>query len=274
MRTALLRLLFVICAFPLLIGADKEGGIIGTGVVGQITGLGQFEVSGMKFEIDKDVSIQGLESLRELDMGMTFAVRAKREGDDWFATHIRRVHVVVGPVTSNSEVMGIPVIGELPEGGRVRVDGFWSEEGIVASLIEPVADGEDSITGPIDQIERVGELLSADGTPLTIKEEGIITLNGLYESGKFTVNSSSTGLFDGEEPNLLMAEGYFSKPDKDGESSFLVTGARSAAQQNDPQGQQSKSVRCSYNGRTDFDFTEIQMPERETAIALCSSLPR
>ena len=274
MRNLLVRLVFLVFAVPVLLGSDKEGGIIGTGIVGQVTGLGQFEVSGMQFEIDQNVPTVGLDALQDVDIGMTIAVRAERQGEVWHATHIRRVHIIVGDVTSESEVMGVPVIGQIPDAKRVRVDGFWSEAGIVATRIEPVAAEEDSITGPASQIERVGKLLSSDGRSLAFDDDAIITLNGSYEDGTFIVRSSEVGLFDGSEPQLLMAEGYFSSADSNGEIRFLSTGARSNVQNVTIPGKRSKSVRCSYSGRTDFDLNQIDMPERETAFALCANLPR
>ncbi|MEM9330777.1 MAG: DUF5666 domain-containing protein [Pseudomonadota bacterium] len=274
MKHLLIRILFLAITLPMLIAADKEGGIIGTGVVGQITGLGQFEVSGMQFELDQNIPLDGVSSLRELEMGMILAVRAIREGNDWRATQIRRIQVVVGPVTSPSQVMGIPIIGDLPETGRVSIDGFWSEAGIVATRIEAIGPGEDSITGPVNQIKRVGNLMTDNGTQPSIEEDGILTIKGAYSDGSFVIRSTDVGLFKGIEPNLLMAEGYFSKPDQNGETRFIGTGARSTLENPGSQDLQIKSTRCSFNGRLDFELNEVRTSERETVVSLCANLPR
>lgn len=274
MRQIFIKFLFLVFACASLTGADKEGGIIGTGVVGQITGLNQFEVSGMQFELDRNIPLVGLSSLQELEMGMTLAVRARREGDDWFATQIRRVHIAIGPITSDSEVMGIPVIGELPDAKRVSIDGFWSEDGIVATRIEVAENSKDSLTGPIAQIQRVGELVFINDDNSTIGKDRILKVSGTYNDGQFVVDSADNGLFEGAMPNLLMAEGYFSEPDGNGQTRFLGTGAQSAVGNIGNQDLKTKSTRCSFNGRIDFEFDEIPMPERETAVSLCINLPR
>ena len=274
MRNLLAKLLILVVTLPLLMAADKEGGIIGTGVVGQITGLGQFEVSGMQFKLENDIPIEGFESVQDLEMGMTLAVRASRRGDEWWATHIRRVQVMVGPVTSSSEVMGVPIIGELPDAERVSIDGFWSEAGIVATRIEVAREKEDSVTGPVDQLKRAFELVGSPSEFPEIDGDGIITLKGSYIGGKFVIQSTNTGLFEGIEPNLIMAEGYFSKPDENGETSFTGSGARSSVEKADTKDLQTRSIRCSFNGRADFELDDIEMPDRETAVSLCAILPR
>ena len=149
-----------------------------------------------------------------------------------------------------------------------------SEAGIVATRIEVVEDVEDMLSGPKNQLERYANFASQNQELDTVDENEFVSLNGTYKSGFFSVSSLDRGLFVGTEPNLMMAEGYFSMPDRNGESQFIGIGARSSANEQISRDHGSKSTRCSYNGRTDFVFDEIPLPERETVLALCSNLPR
>jgi len=274
MRKVLSALFMCIILIPFLFAAEKEGGIVGTGVVGQVTNVDKFEVSGMLFEINQNMTIEGIESLEDIEMGMTLAVRTTREGDDWFATEIRRVPLLVGPVTGRSEVMGISVIGELPPAERVSVDGFWSEAGIVVTYVEAVSGGEDRIIGPVNKIQNVGELIPSDNVSLPLQEKGIFAATGVYRDGAFYVSGFEKGLFTGEQPNLLMAEGFFSRPDQNGETSLIVIDARQSVIGDNQTDLQKKSTVCAFNGRLDFDLEDVAEDERETVTALCSNLPR
>ena len=105
-------------------GEDKEGGIIGTGVVGEVTGVDAFEVGGMRFNLPENIELKGIDSVADLRMGMTLALSTQRDGSGWQATQLRRLPVLIGPVTGPGEVMGVRVTGDLPaEGAVVRCAG-------------------------------------------------------------------------------------------------------------------------------------------------------
>ena len=68
MKRFIAALFFLVLSAPLF-GNEKEGGIIGTGVVGRITSLDEFEVSGMRFNLPADINIKGIESQNDLPCG-------------------------------------------------------------------------------------------------------------------------------------------------------------------------------------------------------------
>jgi len=272
MKKLVLALLLFVFALPIW-AADKEGGIVGTGIVGQVTGLSEFEVGGMQFETDAGIELIGLNSFADLKMGMTLAVRAERRGNEWQATQIRRILLLAGPVTGPSEVMGIPIVGDVPSSGRVAIDGFWSQAGIVATRIEQTTAEADEITGPADQIKRVGQLFSPDGSALELAGVDVVTLKGRYSDRRFSVQEQVTGLFAGIPPNLLMAQGFLSPSDSNDEYELLGTGSRSADPSLDRSDPQKKSTYCSFNGRLDFVLEDVAPHERETVISLCANIP-
>jgi len=65
MIRTLIATFILMLTWPAFAG-EKEGGIIGTGVIGQITGLDRFEVSGMQFDFASDIELKGLNSLADL----------------------------------------------------------------------------------------------------------------------------------------------------------------------------------------------------------------
>lgn len=62
-----------------IVGAEeKEGGIIGTGVIGEVTGLQIFEVAGMRFNLPDTIGLDGIDRIEDLQVGMTLSLRAAR----------------------------------------------------------------------------------------------------------------------------------------------------------------------------------------------------
>ena len=90
---------------------EKEGGIIGTGVLGQVTALGSIYVNGLHITFSPDIVLEGAQDVKDLLPGMTVAVSVQNDNGVWVAHSIRRVSSLVGPVTGPSEVMGVKVVG-------------------------------------------------------------------------------------------------------------------------------------------------------------------
>ncbi|MCV6597585.1 MAG: hypothetical protein OIF40_10950 [Mangrovicoccus sp.] len=252
---------------------EKEGGIIGTGVLGQITRLGSIYVNGLHIRFAPGMDLVGIDSTDALSPGMTVAASVRATDTGWQATALRRLPVLSGPVTGPAEVMGVPVTGAalvaLPRGGHVRVDGFWSENGVEATHVEPVERGDALVTGPYLGDGMVGNLRFTGITPQHLDRGDIIQLTGRYADGALAAVTLDHGVFAGPRPDLVLAEGYLSAPDARGQ--YRLIGANLVAYTDQPgmvdTGQ--KVLRCAWQGQMGFAPDALTAPERELAARLC-----
>ena len=143
--------LALLCSATLAISEteeDREGGIIGTGIVGEITALGSIYVNDQHIEIDAQMPVVGAvpdARAGDLQPGETVAVIATPEGEDWRARHIRQILPLVGPVAEVGDgaltVMGVYVAHETltapPQPGDwAAISGQWRMDGLYASKIQ------------------------------------------------------------------------------------------------------------------------------------------
>lgn len=269
MIRTLISTLFLLCAWPLF-AEEKEGGIIGTGVIGQITGLENFEVSGMRFGFASDIELKGLSTLDDLRLGMTVALSTGREGDSWQIKSLRHMPVLTGPVTAAGEVMGVPVIGDLPTSGTVMVDGFWTKDGVVASRIVSIAQDSVEVTGIYDGAGLIGQV--------PVQSEGLadfaagmpLSVSGRFEDGLVIVDAVMEGLFMDVSPDLVLLEGYFQPTPANEVLSLQGVAIASIASEPDA-GLDQLVRRCSLNGRTDFLRGDLTHAEADIVNSFCIS---
>jgi hypothetical protein len=220
---------------------DREGGILGTGILGTITALGSIYVNGQHIEFAPDFPVDGQgggESASLLRPGHVGAGVAEPDGADWSASYIRQIVPLIGPVERLPDgrilVLGTEVVMEAPDqgwahGDWVAVSGLWRGDQVLATRIDPVE------TGHIARIEATisdpqpGQGLTLGGTRLTglrpehiapgdvIRAWGLATQNGLM------VQELETGIFAGT-PEVILAEGYFSPPRPTGRYTLLGSG--------------------------------------------------
>lgn len=248
-----LFLIAIVSLFASLAWAEtKEGGIIGTGVVGQITGVDRFEVAGMPFNLPETLVLTGAESAADLQLGMTVVLNTARDGAGWQATTMRRLPVLVGPVTGLGEVMGIKVSGDLPLEGFVTVDGFWSTDGVVATRVELAKPKRAFVRGRYEQDGRIGQLALADSLP-NVQTGEIVTAFGTFESDGLRVSEFNLGLFEGILPELILVEGFFDTPNAAGEAALLSAEAVTRAAAN----LDEQARLCALRGRLDFVEDEL-----------------
>lgn len=283
MKRIVLILSLMIFATPLF-GDDKEGGIVGTGVVGSVTAIDRFEVSGMRFGFASGLELKGLESLDDLRMGMTLVLSTAPDGNAWQATQLRHVPVLSGPVTGPNEVMGVPVTGDLvatgdlPETGdlqdaaSVTVDGFWSKTGVVASRISPAPAGLQQVTG-VYHADRasVGGVKVTASPSLGLADGKIVTVTGRFENGLLITESVDTELFMGKAPDLILVEGFFSEPNERDEVSLNGV-AVAAANLEDAIDPATQVRRCALRGRLDFALSDLPADELATIESFCATV--
>lgn len=272
MRRLILALILSL-GFGLVAAGEKEGGVIGTGVVGEVTALDGFEVAGMRFNLPDTIELDGIDRVEDLRMGMTISLRTARDGEGWQATELRRLPVLVGPVTGENEVMGVTVIGDLPTSGRVIVDGFWSSQGVVATRITPTETEEDRVTGRYNPAGLVGTVPLRRGFPNNAEPGDVVTIRGEYLSGGFTVVEMETGVFKGSMPEVLLAEGFLGEPNEAGDATLMTVDVKMAmSRQAISDGQRIR--RCALRGRLDYEQSTLSASEVQTLEDFCISAIR
>ncbi|TXN63484.1 hypothetical protein FV232_23235, partial [Methylobacterium sp. WL30] len=141
---------------------DGDRGIGGTGVIGTIRRFGSIVVNDLRIAYPEDVSVRidGV-AARAADMriGHVVHVVAHAEAGGLATRRIDVTSEVVGPVERVAEgalvVLGqsvatVGVAGRWAVGDRVAVSGLRRPDGVVvASLIEPRAEGPACVAGPV-----------------------------------------------------------------------------------------------------------------------------
>ena len=260
-------LIAMMLTWPVLAG-EKEGGIIGTGVIGQITGLGHFEVSGMRFDFAPDIELKGVKSVDDLDMGMTLALSTGLNGNSWQIETLRHMPLLSGPITGPGEVMGVAVAGVLPDQGSVQVDGFWSEGGIFASRVADWTEETAQVSGMYDGQGRVGQVVVAGVNLSGIEAGETLTVTGQFVHGALIVDTVMQGPFMDVSPELVLLEGFF-LPEVTSTSWSLqgiaVSDAGDAAKPDE------LVRRCALRGRADFSRVALTPAEDATVRSFCVS---
>ena len=218
--------------FAVAAGSDdeeKEGGILGTGIVGTITGLGSIVVNGQHIEFDPSLTIgDGLTATtaNALIPGHTVAIVAHKDDGTWRAVSIRQVLPLVGPATIDPDgrlrVLGthvVPPSDQAPpvDGDWVAVSGLWQDRQVVASRLESLpSDAAARIEGSIleqttDEPLVVGETRIVGIVPQHVETGDVVRAFGTAAQDAFEANRLETGLFV-DSPSIVLAEGYLSSP--------------------------------------------------------------
>ena len=208
---------------------EKEGGILGTGIVGTISGLGSIVVNGQTIEFDPGLAIRDGVTAATADalaLGHTVAVVAQKADGAWRAVSIRQVLPLVGPVTIDADgqprVLGTQIVlhsGEesLMSGDWVAVSGLWQDRQVVASRLEKLASGQTArIEGSIldqaaDRPLVVGDTRIAGIVPRHAEIGDVVRAFGAVSQGGLEATRLETGLFL-ETPSIVLVEGYLSPP--------------------------------------------------------------
>lgn len=169
--------------------------------------------------------------------------------------------------------MGVPVIGDVPKGGAVVIDGFWSAKGVVATRVTPTERGLDQVTGRFDPEGSVGTVRLISGLATNAEPGEIVTVKGMYQREGFTITESEIGVFRGTVPDLLLAEGFFDKPNEAGDATLLTVNARMALD-TDAFGGDQKIRRCALNGRFDYVRSALSAEDAQIINDFCISAVR
>ncbi|MEO1721605.1 MAG: DUF5666 domain-containing protein [Pseudomonadota bacterium] len=214
----------------------REGGIGGTGIIGVLTEFGSLIVNGRRILLDDTTEVSdafGARPASALALGQSLTLEAATVDGALVARSVHITHPLIGRIEAVSDdgrslrIMGVTVRLEpgvaLADalGRRVAVSGLWDGQAVVASRLDPVADGTADVVsgtfsvgpdGPVVQAVPVAE--GAGPLPDT----GVfVTAIGRYESGRFEAASLAVGRFFGAAGPLeeLSVEGYLEPIDTD-----------------------------------------------------------
>lgn len=271
--------LAVLVASTALAGDDKdrEGGLTGTGIVGEVTALGSIIVNDQRITFAPNMTVANRvapKTAGALVPGDVVAVAVVPGNEGWTAEAISQLHPLIGPVSSVADnrftVLGVDVLwrGAVPKTGDwVAISGFWARGDVIATGVETLAaqavfsiqgsyrpseDGKASMVGSVKlNIE-----------PLRNANEGdAITVSGVLNGDRFSVTDVHLGLF--EKPvGLVLAEGYLTDVAPSGHYTVAGSGL-SAYTDNRQTAMTPERIRvCGRNGQ----MTPPQ--DRETGVAL------
>ncbi len=272
--------------------ADRpsEGGVGGTGIVGTLTSTEVLSINGLALATSGDVTVRdafGPRRRSDLSTGQALTVEASQAADgQLIARSIAVVHPLVGPVEAVADgsirVLGVeveveegaPLVGPAGSafrptpGQRVAVSGLWREEGVVATRLDLLKEGNDSVVvagelkpGASPNRPMLGSLeltlpLGAQVPPLG----SYVTAIGRRAGGTLVAESIAEGRFTGAAGPLerLSVEGYLEPIDK--APGYAVAGLGhsfdKAAKLSEFAG-----LRALYLGRYDGDFrVELGLP--------------
>ncbi|WP_421700929.1 DUF5666 domain-containing protein [Aliiroseovarius sp.] len=229
----------LLLSLPLWAEEEREGGIIGTGIVGTITHLGSIHVNGQHILIDPEMPVTGAVRpmvASDLQPGHTVAVVATQEGNAWQARHIRQVLPLVGPLRREDDgrltVMGTQVLfdGPAPDHNTwVAVSGLWQGDRVRASRLDTfLVPSIARISGTFMGLDpdgglTIGTTPVAGFIPRHIAPGDLVQLMGRAVPGGILATRLETGLFD-QTPGLMLVEGYYSAPQPDGLYTVLGSG--------------------------------------------------
>lgn len=266
-------------ALPATEDADREGGIIGTGIVGTITHLGSIHVNGQHIRFDPGQAVEGTAlpiTADDLLPGHTVAVVVRPDGLDWQAVHLRQVLPLVGPVTAISgaeaTVLGTAVDlsgieTRVQPGDWIAVSGLWQQGRVNASRVDLLPPDHETarISGTYlgkdaDGRDRIGDTALTGLETRHLSPGDLVRAEGQPGADGLGVIRLETRLF--ELPvGVVQIEGYYSPPQPDGLYTVLGSGLVAFTDQPGMITEEERVVRCGGNGQLGSPSANAPLPD-------------
>lgn len=210
---------------------EREGGILGTGIVGTVTALGSIEVNSQRVVFAADMMAEGrLGPMPAADLrpGDVVVAEVVPEGRDWRAMRLEEFLALVGPAAADGTIAGVAVRSDaaLKEGDWYAVSGLWKGRELMASRIRAVPRQEMVLVRGTYMEGHVGGVVA--DLPDTVPFGASIAVR-IGPAGD--VIAYRRGLFGGQMGKVIV-EGYLSPPDADG--MYTVLGSGLMAQTDQP----------------------------------------
>ena len=254
---------------------DREGGIIGTGIVGTITELGSIIVNGQRITYgDDDMarSALGERLASTLTPGDTVVVVARPSSQDWVAEQIDQHHPAIGPITlqngaltllgasldlSQAQIETQRLAPTLSDGDWVAVSGLWKGPVLMVTKLDRIDPRENAVLSGSymprsDNAFMIGGSI-VGGLDLEHVDAGdSVTVTGAPSPNGIQASEVRIGLFS-EPMYRIIAQGYMSAPTPTGLYTILGSGMVSFTDQPEMIDTQSAGVFClSMEGNEDL----------------------
>ncbi|SDQ24579.1 DUF5666 domain-containing protein [Pseudovibrio sp. Tun.PSC04-5.I4] len=262
---------------------EREGGILGTGIVGTITRLGSIIVNDQRITFPPDLPVKNALApliASQLVPGDTVAVIADLSGLNWTAQSIRRILPIIGPVTDiitsqsgrTLSIMGTQVLAgptlasTVNEGDWVAISGLWQDELVIATRVEVVPPRKSAtiigsnLSVGASNLLQIGSTLITGIVPTHIRPGDVVRVTGVPEAGSIRATLLEAGIFDGKV-GLVQAEGYLSPPSSTGLYTLLGTGMIAYTDQPDMIDKTAKALVCGYDDKLGGTSTSAADPE-------------
>lgn len=228
---------------------EREGGIVGTGILGEVDALGSIEVLDQRIVFESGFIAEtpiGSRPASAIQPGDVVLVEAQSDRSFWRAKRIQLHWAVLAPIAISAEgeatLLGADVVfardtarpSGLKDGAWVGASGFWRGEIFVATRLE--------LLPPQKQVRVVGSYLGATaalsdgangfrlggvrifGLELQHAELGdVLTVTGRAVDGGVAATAVKKGLFS-DAVGVALAEGYLSAPSATGHYTVLGAG--------------------------------------------------
>jgi len=246
---------------------NREGGIIGTGIVGTITRLGSIHVNGQLILIDAEAPVRGSVpplTASGLRPGHTVAVTATRTADGWRAHSIRQVFPLVGPVSAMdgrvATILGTRVdLGDqaarVSAGDWLAISGLWKEQQVVATRVDHLTgkDHEARLSGTYLGPDQSGSIVVGGSqisgiVPQHLEPGDLVRVIGEPGPSGIVATTLETDLFD-DAVGLIQVQGYYSVPRSNGLYTVLGSGLVAYTEQPEMIDQNSRVIRCGQHGQ-------------------------
>ena len=265
---------------------EREGGIVGTGIVGTITELGSIYVNGQHVLYPEGTVVAsplGDRLAADLTVGETVALEAVRSNGGWHAMHIALYIPVVGPV-SDTGPDGLTVLGsrinisvdtvfangadDLAAGDWIAVYGLWRDMEVMGSRIVKIDPRDDAIIVGTLQPDAADGSIVVGGTRVTgitprhAVPGSVVTVHGRPENGGIAAQGIAVGLFAGPVSDILM-EGYLSQPGSQGLYTIYGSGVVAYAGDQPMTVPQGRGLYCAQSTERQPIVSLAQLPEDE-----------
>lgn len=262
---------------------DVEGGTIGTGIMGVVTGFGSVHIAGLQVEVPDGLQVTSRFGARDLDqiaVGQTVVIDAQARNGALWAQRIQAYYAVVAPVTQISadrmellglslDITGVSAEG-ISAGDWVALSGLWQGNALSVSHIEPVTTREQVVVNASYSrngkgAAQIGPFALA-GPELGHAQVGDqLVVQGLWDSERAMLLPAQIDkpLFGGDGKRLLI-EGYMSQPDATG--TYYIHGAGVTFVTDDPAMQvpAARSLFC-IDPQAPDSFTQVLQLDQSAA---------
>jgi hypothetical protein len=219
-----LILTLAVAPFAIAEEREREGGLTGTGIVGEITELGSIIVNDQRIKFDSQLPVTSAlspQTAEALVPGDTVAALISYDGTDWTALSISQTHTLIGPATAvdagRFNILGVPVVWPDPPapGTWVAVSGFWTPDGVKGTRVVTIEPRETVVLqgsyrfDPDASVHFVGTRSFAFEPLQHVTDGDVIRVTGTLEGERIRVTQIKHGLFD-QPVGLVLVEGYLS----------------------------------------------------------------